>query len=528
MRTVWIIAAALTLACSSDTSDTATADCDEATAAIAECYGASAAEQFGASCTPEGAAEVLPLDCVDDNAKADLIQDNWLCRKTGLLCDSTPEFADDIAHFKYASLGAESPGLPRSVVLALPEICPDLWPEDGWAGWGMMVEPGRDLPIGWTTRRIAGVTLAPGNCARCHVSTVRDTPDAAPRVYHGGPGQQIDAVAMTAFLIECLADPRFTRGRLNEVLKTIPGVGLVERAGMVAAAGVFADKARATADEVLYLLQGERAPGPGASDAFNVGAVQLLGWNLNDPPHGNADFGVAWRAAAKPTDLVNWDGNSDDIHESNLSVVLALGASEDSIDHKALERVEAFLDAMPTPEYPYAIDTELAAAGAPLFANLCANCHTRDGERFDTVIAADEIGTDPERAKITNRQLVEAMHEIGAGFDWQFRSFRPSNGYVASRIDGAWLRAPYLHNGSVPNLAALLSPPAERPKTFYRGGDVYDREGVGFVSDQPKQGSRPLFLFDTTQPGKGNGGHIFGTDLPAADKAALLEYLKTI
>ena len=38
------------------------------------------------------------------------------------------------------------------------------------------------------------------------------------------------------------------------------------------------------------------------------------------------------------------------------------------------------------------------------------------------------------------------------------------------------------------------------------------------------------FLFDTTLPGNGNAGHegpAYGTDLPAADKDALVEYLKT-
>jgi hypothetical protein len=34
-------------------------------------------------------------------------------------------------------------------------------------------------------------------------------------------------------------------------------------------------------------------------------------------------------------------------------------------------------------------------------------------------------------------------------------------------------------------------------------------------------------LYDTTLPGNGNGGHTYGTELPAATKRALVEYLKT-
>jgi len=33
---------------------------------------------------------------------------------------------------------------------------------------------------------------------------------------------------------------------------------------------------------------------------------------------------------------------------------------------------------------------------------------------------------------------------------------------------------------------------------------------------------------NTRLRGNGNGGHDFGTALPSADKAALLEYLKTL
>ena len=51
-------------------------------------------------------------------------------------------------------------------------------------------------------------------------------------------------------------------------------------------------------------------------------------------------------------------------------------------------------------------------------------------------------------------------------------------------LDGIWLRAPYLHNGSVPTLRALMFPDA-RPAVFYRGYDVYDWENVGFVASGP-------------------------------------------
>jgi hypothetical protein len=93
-------------------------------------------------------------------------------------------------------------------------------------------------------------------------------------------------------------------------------------------------------------------------------------------------------------------------------------------------------------------------------------------------------------------------------------------------LDGLWLRAPYLHNGSVPDLRALLFP-EERPAAFFRAYDVYDWQRVGFVSSGDAA-AREGVRFDTTLPGNANTGHTYGADLPATQKLALLEDLKTL
>ena len=119
-----------------------------------------------------------------------------------------------------------------------------------------------------------------------------------------------------------------------------------------------------------------------------------------------------------------------------------------------------------------------------------------------------------------------AYNAYGAGHAWKFSAFRTTGGYVAVPLEGLWLRAPYLHNGSVPSLADLLEKADRRPALFRRGYDVYDPLRVGFVSSGP-EAERVGTLFDTTLAGGGNGGHLYGTDLAATDKAALIEYLKT-
>ena len=35
-------------------------------------------------------------------------------------------------------------------------------------------------------------------------------------------------------------------------------------------------------------------------------------------------------------------------------------------------------------------------------------------------------------------------------------------------------------------------------------------------------------IYDTTQPGRGNGGHTFGDDFTEDQRSAIIEYLKTL
>ena len=74
----------------------------------------------------------------------------------------------------------------------------------------------------------------------------------------------------------------------------------------------------------------------------------------------------------------------------------------------------------------------------------------------------------------------------------------------------------------------MLEAPDARPRTFYRGYDVYDSKRAGFVSNVASENGKAYFLFDTSLPGNGNQGHTYGADLAAEDKAALIEYLKTL
>ncbi len=102
--------------------------------------------------------------------------------------------------------------------------------------------------------------------------------------------------------------------------------------------------------------------------------------------------------------------------------------------------------------------------------------------------------------------------------------------YKARPLNGIWTGAPYLHNGSVPNLYQLLLPANKRDKTFYIGSWEFDPVNVGYVN-RPEPGA---FLFDTSLPGNSNAGHEYGTGydgLPPLTEDeiwALVEYMKTL
>ena len=100
--------------------------------------------------------------------------------------------------------------------------------------------------------------------------------------------------------------------------------------------------------------------------------------------------------------------------------------------------------------------------------------------------------------------------------------------YEARVLHGIWAAAPYLHNGSVPSLADLLTTASGRRKSFAIG-PAYDIATVGLAAGQPAG----TFILKTTgcedrKSGNSDCGHEYGTTLPFAEKSALLEYLKTL
>jgi hypothetical protein len=101
--------------------------------------------------------------------------------------------------------------------------------------------------------------------------------------------------------------------------------------------------------------------------------------------------------------------------------------------------------------------------------------------------------------------------------------------YKGRPLNGIWATAPYLHNGSVPNLDSLLQPASKRPKSFSIGVRTFDPVRVGYLTEAPG-----FAKFNVNDPngspitGNSNAGHEFGANLSEPERAQLLEYLKTL
>lgn len=152
------------------------------------------------------------------------------------------------------------------------------------------------------------------------------------------------------------------------------------------------------------------------------------------------------------------------------------------------------------------------------------------GEDFVRAAKAAEAtpGNEDDRDALSEFEDLRKAFPTGDNAGMLKSAAEPGCKYEARVLDGIWAAAPYLHNGSVPTLRDLLTAPADRPASF-RPGPNYDIEAVGMAAEQTAFDQ----VIETTgcdQLDSGNSrcGHDYGTSLSAADKSALLEYLKSI
>ena len=387
--------------------------------------------------------------------------------------------------------------------------------------------------------------------------------------------------------------------------------------------------------------------GPGRIDTFSPYKSIQFGFPF-DGTYGIADYPSIWNQRPRDGMQLHWDGNNESVFERNISASLGAGVTPISLDMKRMLRVSRWIGSppppnpafqgvfkhqaqhgadqyqpfpgeMPIPNYPFAVDGILASQGRAVFREYCAHCHgdwsqSTTGKRSTEKVVIDgklmradesflpppglvlpppglgrvlpigDINTDPARLDSYTESLQVNQNQLGSGQWWRFTHFRKTNGYANGPLDGIWIKAPYLHNGSVPSLYDLFSRPCTtqdleglgitpttdlaelarqpelvadmigkarsqglRPPVFYRGDDTYDEKHGGFRSDRERtEDGRATFFYSTVQikngivePLLGNGheGHYgkkfseeasFGSELTSEEKWALVEFQKLI
>lgn len=248
-----------------------------------------------------------------------------------------------------------------------------------------------------------------------------------------------------------------------------------------------------------------------------------------------------------------------------------------SVDFGKLGDIQDWFYKLRAPAWPEqvlgALDDDALARGAKLYAGECSSCHAlsdRNNPRRElksVLTPVTVVGTDPRMVRnfldgkvqtgpwqgrktavlagpvlgaqaqsidvvahaaigATLRHPLAAVHDAAVSWHTVYKAgiAQHPDYYKARPLSGIWASAPYLHNGSVPTLAELLKPAAERVPSFWVGGRDFDPVAVGNEYGEGPNRS----LLDTRLPGNSNAGHAFGTTLSDAQKRDLLEYLKSL
>jgi hypothetical protein len=443
---------------------------------------------------------------------------------------ATPEM-----RFKYGSIGAEfDAGIPYWIFYVLPRMFPEKLPgPGGYASLGVPWEPGQELPVGFT-KKVIGFPRVGNNCAVCHTASYRSKPDEQPTFVVAGPGQTTNVQAFFRYLVDCARDPRFNADNIMAEIALVTDLDWIDKLAYRYLIIPMTKKRLLEREAQFAWIYRKDFPdwGRGRDDAMNLTKYFMIKAPMDDT-FGPTDMPSIWnlqKYKAEQGMFMNLAGDSHDAYSVIMDSALGvLGAAPH--DKQAflgqVKWLHEYLLKEPAPRYPFVFDKHKAAQGKIVFDQHCASCHA--SARTGTRMLLAEIGTDSGRLDSWNKSAAIAANKAvrDMGLERKGLVEETLTGYLIPFLDGIWLRAPYLHNGSVPTLRDLLTPAAERPSVFYRGYDVYDPVNAGFIvqgEDAQRIGSKQ----EANRKGNSNRGHEYGTTLPATDKEALIEYLKML
>jgi mono/diheme cytochrome c family protein len=502
-----------------------------------------------------------------------VIESTWVTKEP-----STPR-----DYFLYGSTGTEL--VPLSVFQILPGLFPDQFQPAGVEAGDWIDQFGfvrgqqgvnEGMPLGISVTQYRPKSGAPSpvafigfNCAACHTSKIRRFEDDDGVLVSGMGNPNLDLVAFgDAIKTSLLDEKRLTmraieaahEAKYHAVLSPLDKLMIYlwlkeVRQGLRAELPMrnwpFGGKDLRNAD--LF------PSGPGRNQPMKE-TVRFLIHQTPVPDGGSSKIPCLYEQ--KHRDWAQFDGALRDPITRNSLAALGVGASIYNLRVSGIlntmRQSYVYIRTLAGPTYTEVfqdqgahgamVDAGRISRGRETYQRRCGDCHGWpgpgpgewiQGKRQGQVVAAGELGTDSARVNFRYysdmAQLIYNFFPDGHPLKPKRSDLRPNpgdaHGYIASPIESAFSRAPYLHNGSVPTLAELINLKPRRA-VFYRGTNLYDPVDVGLlVPDQPD--TKCYFRFDTQTYGNSNHGHDYPWPYkgPGWDEEVLkglLEYLKTL
>jgi mono/diheme cytochrome c family protein len=383
--------------------------------------------------------------------------------------------------------------------------------------------PGRDglnadLPYAFTAHENNdGVTIVSSNCLTCHATRIEDE----------------IVIGLGNEFADFTHDPRRLALQAGTYVRGNAETQAWER---------WADRVEGIAPYIQTRTIGVN-PAPNLTWALMAHRdPETLEWSnaplIAPPPEDPLPISVPpwWNMRHKTAMFYTTIGRGDHSTFMLLASMLCVDSVEEfrAVDTYAGD-VRAYLASLEAPDYPFEIDTDLARTGAKLYSRECAECHGEGDDYPNRVYPLDEIGTDTAYARAATDGSRDRFYEWIARSPYgDEQSAAPAPGYIAPPLDGVWATAPYLHNGSVPNLRLLLRPDARPNYWRHVRPRIYDEAAVGWRYERLQAGQDAVDdaaarreIYDTTLPGYGNKGHRFGAELLETEVKAIIEFLKT-
>lgn len=489
--------------------------------------------------------------------------------------------------FYTGSIGTEFAPLP--VIAALPKLFPEefmpLGPDKGdWMEqFGFIRRDDSPLPLGMTVSSHRPQSASPSpvlfvgvGCGTCHTGVIA-TAEGKRTQIPGMGNYGLDVPAwFEAFRSSLLAkddkgDYRLTISKVEQA--NGEKLGLAERAVVYiwlrVLRNVLVDGL--TRNDYPYPAETRfnslfHPAGPGRTNPFSNllrAALDLPNRSLTQNREISAYTKIPAVYREDRRVWAQFDGSIRNLNSRSALAAMTVGATPENlsnaeISHNIIMATDYTRHVQPpgfTEATGVSIDTVRAEAGKSVYRKYCFTCHGmpddngtwQPGDRMGKRVKADELGVDAERVSIRHAAKLASTvyNRFGPDFEKRYNRTHPltftedeirpkssdDQGYINAPIEGAYSRAPYLHNASIMTLAELINL-IPRRESFPRGRNLYDAQNVGLAA-QTNSPAGLSFVYDTKRVGNSNQGHNFPWAYEDSARNEdelrnLLEYLKTL